>query len=61
MLIILNLRPLDLGLLDCVIEECDERFSAEQQEEILGVIGEVLGRGEEQQVNGGAVEGGGEV
>ena len=35
---ILNLRPTDLGLLDCIIEECDGRFSAEQQEEILGIV-----------------------
>ena len=44
LLMILNLRPLDLTLLDCVIEECDERFSPERQEEILRIIGDVLGR-----------------
>ena len=41
---ILNLRPLDLGLLDCVVEECDERFSPERQEEILRIVSDVLGR-----------------
>ncbi len=43
-LMIINLRPLDLTLLDCVVEECDERFSAQRQEEILRIIGDVLGR-----------------
>ncbi|MCJ1473724.1 hypothetical protein MMC13_002375 [Lambiella insularis] len=45
-LMVLNLRPRDLGLLDCVVEECDERFSEEQQEAILRIVGEVLGGGE---------------
>ena len=43
-LMILNLRPLDLGLLDCVVEECDDRFTGERQQEILEIIGNVLGR-----------------
>lgn len=41
---IVNLRPENLGLLDCVVEECDERFTAEQQDEIVRIIGDVLGR-----------------
>lgn len=40
---ILNLRPDNLGLLDCMVEECDERFTAEQQDEIVAIIGDVLG------------------
>lgn len=57
---ILNIRPLDLSLLDCVVEECDERFSQEQQEGIVRVVGEVLGGVEEGEgVNG--EEGGGEA
>lgn len=44
---IVNLRPGDLGLLDCIVEECDERFSAEEQEGILKVVGDVLGRVDE--------------
>lgn len=40
---ILNLQPRDLGLLDCVVEECDLRFGDEEQERILGVVEEVLG------------------
>ena len=43
---IVNLRPDNLGLLDCVVEECDERFTAEQQDEIVAIIGNVLGRDE---------------
>lgn len=57
---IANLRPGNLGLLDCVVEECDERFSAEQQDEIVRVVGDVLGReGEEGEgdVNGGESNG----
>ena len=42
----MNLRPDNLGLLDCVVEECDERFTAEQQDEIVAIIGNVLGREE---------------
>ena len=42
-----NLRPRDLGLLDCVVEECDERLGAGEQEGILGVVsGEGKGEGE---------------
>ena len=47
LLMVLNLRPSDLGFLDCVVEECDERFTGEQQQEIIGVIAEVLGEPEE--------------
>lgn len=52
---IANLRPESLGLLDCVVEECDERFSTERQDEILEIIGDVLGR------EGAGAESGGEV
>ena len=57
---VLNLRPGELTLLDCVVEECDERFSQEKQEEILAIIGNVLGTGESDVVymegNNGAME-----
>lgn len=42
-----NLRPEELGLLDCVVEECDLRLTEEEQLAILGVVGEVFGRGVE--------------
>ena len=47
---VLNLRPGELTLLDCVVEECDERFSQEKQEEILAIIGNVLGTRESEDV-----------
>lgn len=56
---IANLRPGNLGLLDCVVEECDERFSSEQQDEIVRVVGDVLGREEED--DGGEIGGNREV
>lgn len=49
---IVNLKPENLGLLDCVVEECDERFSIEQQDEIVKIIGDVLGREGEDGING---------
>ena len=58
---ILNLRPLEMGLLDCVVEECDMRFSAEEQEGILRVVREVLngggGEGEGMRVQDGVEDG----
>lgn len=59
---IVNLRPLGLELLDCVVEECDERLTVEQQEMILAIVGDVLGReeeggeGEEEEAAGGMAE-----
>lgn len=55
MLMILNLRPSDLGLLDCVIEECDLRFTEEQQLEILDIVGDILGRNAEEANDGAMV------
>ena len=49
---IVNLRPRDLALLDCIIEECDERFTEQEQEKILEIVGEVLGGEGEEEVNG---------
>lgn len=56
---IVNLRPENLGLLDCVVEECDERFTSEQQDEIVGIVGDVLGREGDGGENGGDVGRGG--
>lgn len=39
---IINLAPEELGLLDCLIEECDLRFSDDEQQRILEVVGDVL-------------------
>ena len=62
----LNLRPQDLGLLDCVVEECDLRFTEEEQEQILEIIGRVLGDADSMDVDGGGEanangDGGGDV
>lgn len=59
LLMILNLRPDNAGVLDCVVEELDQRFSEGEQEAILGVVSGVLGApvGEEGEGEG---EGGGE-
>ncbi|KAI9810630.1 MAG: hypothetical protein M1832_001229 [Thelocarpon impressellum] len=43
LLMILNLRPLSLGVLDTIIEEMDSRFDDEQQLKIQSLIAEVLG------------------
>jgi hypothetical protein len=41
---IMNLRPANAGNLNTVVEEMEDRFSDEQQDEIVAIIGEVLGR-----------------
>ncbi|KAL7787779.1 RNA polymerase Rpb4 domain-containing protein [Trichoderma ceciliae] len=41
---ILNLRPASVAALNTVIEEMGERFSDEQQEEIVAIIFQVLGQ-----------------
>jgi hypothetical protein len=41
---ILNLRPASVAALNTVIEEMGERFSDEQQEEMVTIILEVLGQ-----------------
>ncbi len=56
-LMICNLRPGEQTLLDCVVEECDERFSSEQQEEILRIVRDALGIKNEEDAVGVAVEG----
>ncbi len=39
---ILNLRPQSVGVLDCVVEELDQRFGEVEQERIVGMIRAVL-------------------
>lgn len=55
---ILNLRPDNAGVLDCVVEELDQRFSEGEQEAILGVVREVLGGVEAGEGDGDGPEGG---
>ncbi|KAI9874301.1 MAG: hypothetical protein M1830_009902 [Pleopsidium flavum] len=47
LLMIINLRPDNAGVLDCIVEELDQRFSEEVQEEMLRVVVDVLGAREE--------------
>jgi len=42
-LMIFNLRPGDAMALDVIVEEADDRFTEEEQEEILAAVGDVLG------------------
>jgi hypothetical protein len=44
LLMIMNLRPANVSNLNTVVEEMTDRFSDEQQEEIVAIIGDVLGR-----------------
>ncbi|KAL2126729.1 hypothetical protein VTI74DRAFT_336 [Chaetomium olivicolor] len=46
LLSILNLRPSSSALLSTAIEDMEERFSEEEQNKIVDIIGEVLGRDE---------------
>jgi hypothetical protein len=43
---ILNLRPSSSALLSTAIEDMEERFGEEDQNKIVDIIGEVLGRSE---------------
>ena len=42
---ILNLGVRELGLLDCVVEECDERLGSEEQGELCEVVEGCFGGG----------------
>ncbi|EFZ01385.1 hypothetical protein MHUMG1_02413 [Metarhizium humberi] len=62
MVMILNLRPASIAALNTVIEDMTERYSDEQQEEMVGIVADVLGQFEvaEAEANGDAGEGEGE-
>lgn len=47
-----NVRPTSIPVLNTVIEDMEERFSEEKQNEILGIITEVLGQFPEEEENG---------
>jgi hypothetical protein len=57
---ILNLRPASIAALNTIIEDMPERYSDEQQEEMVNIVAEVLGQFEvaEEEENGEAGEGG---
>ncbi len=52
LLMIINLRPDNAGVLDCIVEELDQRFSEEVQEQMLRAVVDVLGAGEEEEEDG---------
>ncbi|XXG97236.1 hypothetical protein Hte_003531 [Hypoxylon texense] len=47
-----NIRPTSIPVLNTVIEDMEERFSEEKQQEILSIITEVLGQFPEEEENG---------
>lgn len=55
---ILNLRPADVVALNTVVENMAERFTDEQQQDMVDVIARVLGRfdGAEQAADAGATD-----
>lgn len=59
LVMILNLRPASVPALNTAIEHMTDRFQYEQQEEIVGIIAEVLGAFPEQEEQ--AAEGGEDV
>ncbi|KAI1101773.1 RNA polymerase Rpb4-domain-containing protein [Jackrogersella minutella] len=43
-IMILNIRPNNIAVLNAVVEDMEIRFSAEQQQDILDIIAEILGQ-----------------
>lgn len=56
LLTILNLRPASSTELEYIVEEAEVRYTQDQLEEILVIIGDVLGRGEDPEEDGEAME-----
>ena len=54
---IINLRPEGLEVLSSIVEELDERFTDEQQEQIIEIVGDVLGRSDENEDEAEVTEG----
>ncbi|KAL8765849.1 MAG: hypothetical protein Q9209_007208 [Squamulea sp. 1 TL-2023] len=48
MLMVVNLAPTELGLLDCVVEELDERLGEQEQGELVGIVERVVGEAKEE-------------
>ncbi|KAK8039926.1 hypothetical protein PG993_008337 [Apiospora rasikravindrae] len=44
MVMIMNLRPVNIPMLNAVLEDMEERFTAEEQEDIVAGVEEVLGK-----------------
>ncbi|KAK7751942.1 hypothetical protein SLS62_006085 [Diatrype stigma] len=58
LVMIFNLRPTNVPTLNAVVEEMEDRFSAEEQEDIVNGITEVLGAFPPEEGEGEGVEGG---
>jgi hypothetical protein len=58
---ILNLRPASVAALNTVVEDMTDRFTEEQQEEMVQIVGEVLGFPEPAAAENGDVEGDADV
>ncbi|PHH63263.1 hypothetical protein CDD81_6120 [Ophiocordyceps australis] len=54
-LVILNLRPTSVVALNTIVDDLGERFTEEQQEQIVAVIVEVLGQFEQDQASDTAI------
>lgn len=42
-IMILNIRPENVAILNCIVEDAESRFNEDQQTEMLAMIEEVLG------------------
>ncbi|KAK7746822.1 hypothetical protein SLS53_002010 [Cytospora paraplurivora] len=42
-IMILNIRPENVAILNCIVEDAESRFNEDQQNEMLAIIEEVLG------------------
>ncbi|KAG5998114.1 hypothetical protein E4U52_001715 [Claviceps spartinae] len=53
---VLNLRPASVASLNTIIEDMSERFSEEQQEDMVNIVAQVLGRFDVPEEENGDVE-----
>lgn len=53
---VLNLRPASVAGLNTIIEDMSERFSEEQQEDMVNIVAQVLGRFDVPEEENGDVE-----
>lgn len=60
LLMIFNLRPFTISVLSAIVEDMAERFTDDQQYEIVGIVAEVLGNFPPEETPAGAENGHGE-
>ncbi|KAI1780956.1 RNA polymerase II [Hypoxylon cercidicola] len=51
-IMLFNVRPTSIAVLNTVIEDMEDRFSEEKQQEILDIIAEILGQFPQEEENG---------